>query len=206
MAECVLIAQPVRKGTPEALVELAGDLVASLTYPDFERVVWENSQPPTPWKYHPNAAARNQFIDLFLHDEHDYVLWMDIDLVEVPEDLIERLVAVSKDYDGAIVAPMVWGEHGKFYDIGGFIKDGHWASMEDGVAGDELVEIMESVGTCYLVPAWLYRAGLRYAPNANDVEHLSFCAAARERGVMVLALRDVEVLHAHLPDYGEAIH
>ena len=202
----VLIAQPIRKGTPQVLVVKAGDLAERLTYGNCERVTWENEQPPMDGKYKPNAAARNEFIEQFLHDDHDYVLWLDIDLVDTPVDLIEQLLSVSENRDGAIVAPMAWDERGVFYDIGGFIKDGQWADQYTGVAGEEIVVEMDSVGTCYLVPAWLYRKGLRYTPAGDDVEHVSFCAAARALGVAVLAVRDVRVTHAYLPFYGEAVH
>ena len=238
MAEpTVLIAQPARQETNVYFLQRAAELIERLTYPSFSRIVWLNNQPAMRGKYEPHAAARNQFIDLYLDERFDYVLWIDIDLIDYPADLVERLMDVSLEHDGAIVAPMVWDERRTFivavrtgiavcgewcrrtrplpplcdhggihYDIGGFIKDGQWSDQYRGVLGSEDIEQMDSVGTCYLVPAWLYRHGLRYAPKAHDIEHLSFCEAARGLGVQVLAVRDINILHPYLPNYGEAVH
>ena len=207
MAEpTVLIAQPARQETNVYFLQRAAELIERLTYPSFSRIVWLNNQPAMRGKYEPHAAARNQFIDLYLDERFDYVLWIDIDLIDYPADLIECLMDVSLEHDGAIVAPMVWDERRTFYDIGGFIKDGQWSDQYRGVLGSEDIEQMDSVGTCYLVPAWLYRRGLRYAPKAHDIEHLSFCEAARGLGVQVLAVRNINILHPYLPNYGEAVH
>jgi hypothetical protein len=203
--EVVLIAQPVREGTPVKLLERASDLVNLLTWPDFECFQWINKPIDVPQKYGAHAHARNSFIELFLDDDHDYVLWIDVDLTDIPRDLVEQLVKASKKNRGAIVAPMAWDERGRFYDLGGFVKSGQWADPLMGVPGDEPIVEMESVGCCYLVPAWLYREGLRYTPEGDEIEHVSFCRAARER-VKVLALRDVCVFHAYLPNYGERVH
>ena len=218
MSELVLIATPARKTTPEQLLEMNGQVVADFTYPDFHRRVWLNEQPWHPNKYEPNARARNQFIERFLGRDYDYVLWMDADIIDAPRDLIERLIAISEERNGAIVAPMVWMERvkdgpvsldtgGWFYDTGGFIDvDGHYANFHSGVAGNGYLAQMRSVGTCYLVPAVLYRRGLRYRPEGSEVEHLSFCRAAAEAGTEIYAARTLNVTHAYLPKYGEAWH
>lgn len=202
----VLIAQPVREGTPTALLRRADALVLTLTWPDFEHVQWLNRPVQTVEKYGSHARARNTFIELFLEPEHDYVLWVDVDITDYPAGMVEQLVSASRAHGGAIVAPMAWDERGRFYDLGGFVKGGQWADPETGVPGDEPVVEMESVGCCYLVPAWLYRNGLRYEPAGDEIEHGSFCRAARAEGVRVLALRDVCVFHAYLPNYGEKVH
>jgi len=95
----------------------------------------------------------------------------------------------------------------RFYDIGAFIKDG-WSfglyppyTHDDG----EVIEV-DSVGTCYLIPAEVYRRGARYAPVGDEVEHLSLMAQARVMGYRVFACRDIVVKHACLPRFGLKWH
>jgi GT2 family glycosyltransferase len=222
VTELVLIASPVRMSSPAVFQEMSAAVVAGLTYPDFTRVVWPNVQPAGFGKYWPNAAARNELIDRFLEPEHAYVLWLDIDVIQTPPDLIERLIEESRKHatvaGRAIVAPMVWMERvqdgpvsiengGWFYDTGGF-QDAHgeYANFYRGVDGSGRTAEMRSVGTCYLVPAALYRLGLRYRPTGHEVEHLSFCETARAEGTRVIAVRELNVTHAYLPKYGENWH
>jgi len=93
----------------------------------------------------------------------------------------------------------------RFYDIGGFVEKGNRARMwppHFDQQGD-VIEL-DSVGCCYLAPAALYHDGVRYVPPPTDyyVEHWSVMQAARRRGYRIVALRDVKVVHAWLPDYG----
>ena len=93
----------------------------------------------------------------------------------------------------------------RFYDIGGFIEHGNRARMwPPYFEQDGAVIELDSVGCCYLAPAALYHAGVRYAPPPTDyyVEHWSVMQEAKRRGYRVCALRDVRVTHAWLPDYG----
>lgn len=206
---CVLIAQPARaNGNPEYL-RRAEQLAAAVTWPNVRRVVWPNRVQPQGGepRYRPHAVTRNEFIRRFLTDGDDYVLWIDVDVVWYPPDIVEQLLAVADD---AIVGARPYVElrdktaapsidnGGWFYDIGGFQRGGRWADMWRGFEPGEC----DSVGTCYIVPADLYRAGLRYLPTGSEVEHVSFCRQARERGTRVIAA-ETRVEHAFLPDYGE---
>jgi GT2 family glycosyltransferase len=207
----------VRKGTPDIFRQRSAELVRLLTFPQTQWIVYDNEQPGYREKYGANAAARNELIARHLQPWHTHVLWLDVDIIEIPPDLVERLLAVSDENGGAIVAPMVWMEKvgdgavslqhgGWFYDTGGFVKNGERASFLDGVPGEEAVAEMDSVGCVYLAPAQLYRDGAKYRPRGDEVEHLSFCRQAREWGVKVLAVRDLNVTHAYLPNYGERWH
>ena len=134
-------------------------------------------------------------------------------VVAGPPDLIERLLAVSAN---GIVAPHVRVERidphqapsgdngGWFYDIGAFIKDGQrrhmWRPELPGV------QEMEAVGTCYLMPANLWRRGARYDPVRNEIDHLSLMRQARALGYRIWATEDATVEHAYLPHYGEDWH
>lgn len=225
----VLIATPARLSTPRELLRRIEGLVHSLDFPggSLEWRLHFNEQPPCEKHYEPNARARNEVIDRYLRPWHDWVFWLDADIIEMPSSIVKSLMEISlrraeKGTDEqswpAIVAPMVWMERikagpvgfdngGWFYDTGGFVgDDGRNADFFTGPldGGDEVV--MQSVGTCYLAPAGLYLRGMRYRPVAHEVEHIGFCRAARAMGVRVLATRKVEVVHAYLPKYGEPWH
>ena len=221
MSEIVLVATPARAGTPEALLERATVLAAQLTYRPRERALYLNAPTACDGKYQPNAVARNELLGRYLRPEYAWVLWVDVDIIDYPADLIERLMTIARRHAGdfpAIVAPMVWMERvgegevgfatgGWFYDIGGFVAlDGRHADFERGPQGSDAEQEMASVGCVYLVPAGLYRRGIRYRPAGDEVEHLSFMTAAREAGAKVIATRGVEVRHAYLPKYGERWH
>lgn len=211
----VLVATPARTGTPARILAQAAQVYRNLGYSPRERAVYLNEQPDYVEKFMPNAAARNQLIERYLRPEHDWVLWLDADIIETPPDLIERLMDVSTRHGLGIAAPMIWMERvrpgpvgfdngGWFYDTGGFVDEaGLYADFYAGVMGDEPEVGMMSVGCVYLVPAWLYREGLRYHPTGDQVEHMSFCLSARDKGLEVVATRDVNVTHAYLPEWGE---
>jgi len=94
----------------------------------------------------------------------------------------------------------------QFYDIGGFLEPRggmlHRARMFPPWF-DQTGPVIElaSVGCCYLIPAHVYRRGVRYAPPGipGPVEHWS---VMRQAGLRVCARTDVRVIHAWLPDYG----
>jgi hypothetical protein len=218
MSESVLIATPARTGTPRELLMRNEALVHRFTYPAVEWRLHLNDPIVSAGKYEPNAWARNFFINRFLAEQHGYVLWLDVDVIDAPADLIERLMAVSLAHERAIVAPMVWMERvkegavnlengGWFYDTGGFVDlNGQTADFFSGPPGADSPVALKSVGTVYLAPAELYRRGLRYRPVGNEVEHLSFCRDAAAAGTKVLACRDISVTHAYLPKYGDVWH
>lgn len=212
----VLVAVPYRDTTPTVFVSGTCEHFARMSHPEKQLALVPNAFPREARKYGPNARARNHLIETCLCESHTHVLWLDVDLVRVPVDLIERLLAIS---DTDIVAPFVFMETldarkpagfengGWFYDTGGFIQNGLDArAWPPHFSGDTRLMELDSVGCCYLAPAWLYREGLRYQPNGDDVEHKSFMKAARERNVKVLATSTLTVEHAYLPRYGEAWH
>lgn len=219
MSGTVLIATPARTTTPTIIVQRHEQLVHSFRFAGgIEYRLHFNDQPLGMTKYEPNARARNEFIDRYVRPEHEWVLWLDVDVIQAPPNLIDELMAISVANGRAIVAPMVWAERvrsgkpstengGWFYDLGGFQDaDGRFADYENGPENTGPLHEMNSVGTCYLVPAELYRKGLRYSTPHNQVEHVAFCAAARANGTRVLATRTLSVVHAYLPKYGEEWH
>lgn len=209
----ILVLQPIRPSNPHALRDRASELLYAMPAAnlgmrfDIRQDDAALDIPPHPSLYMRHATVRNYMLDTYLRDEHTHVLWVDSDLIDYPADLPTRLAEVG---DRTITAPLpllspTSGWSSRFYDIGGFIEDGNRARMwapwfnQEG----EVIEL-DSVGCCYLAPAELYRAGVRYAPPPTDyyVEHWSVMQEARKRGYRICALTGVRAIHAWLPDYG----
>jgi hypothetical protein len=188
--------------------------------------------PAHPSKYMRHATVRNYMLDAYLRPEYTHVLWIDSDLVDYPAELPSLLIDAADLH--TIVAPLallaesndpvrkVFGPN-RFYDIGGFIERGKQARLFPPYFEQEGAVIeLDSVGCCYLAPADLYRSSyiservsqampvpaVRYAPPPSDyyVEHWSVMQEAKKRGYRVVALSNVCVMHAWLPDYGLGVN
>ena len=105
------------------------------------------------------ARSRNHLLFHALDDE-DWVLWLDVDVIEYPKDLIETLLSHEKDilqphcvleYGGATFDKNGWRDHGKFY--------------LDSLRGEgEVVQLDTVGGTALFVRANLHRDGLIFPP------------------------------------------
>lgn len=206
----ILVATPIRKSGLQRWAENVHRIFEALTYADKELALFANEceRQPVVGKYGTNAMARNQLLESCLNGRHSHVLWLDADLVEVPPDLIEQLLAISQT---DVVAPFVYvaSPGDWFYDPGGFVRDGIGAAPSGPIFPDYaggLIEL-DSVGTCYLAPAAIYKEhGLRYSVTGDQVEHRYLLGQAKERGYRVLATDAITVTHAYLPAYGEDWH
>lgn len=209
----VLVAIPYRTSTPRVFIGGIGAAVINLTHP-IELAFHPNCVVDTQRHYGANAQARNELIAEYLRPHHTHVLWLDVDLVKVPPNLIETLLTVSQT---DIVAPLVFVEKldahkpagfdngGWFYDTGGFVRDGEatdaYSPYWTGYHGGEIE--LDSVGCCYLIPADVYRAGGQYDPVGDEVEHRSLMRFAKRLGYRVIATDKAIVEHAYLPRYGQ---
>lgn len=103
------------------------------------------------------AKSRNYLLFRALDDE-TWVLWLDVDVVEYPPDLIERLLATGKE----IVQPhCVLDYGGRTFDLNGWRDHGR-LHLDDLRDEGELVELDAVGGTVLLVRADLHREGLVY--------------------------------------------
>lgn len=216
----ILVLQPIRPTNPPALRARADALLARLpaANPGMTFAVCQDDRaveiPPHPSQYMRHATIRNFMLDTSLTPDHDAVLWIDSDLIAYPADLPTLLHNANP---GGITAPLALLDRfaNRFYDIGGFVERGHSARLSApwfDQTGD-LIDL-DSVGCCYLIPADVYRAGVRYHPPPRDawqaddgrveyrVEHNSVMAAARAMGYRVCCLTTARAIHAWLPDYG----
>ena len=200
------------------------------------RIVLDDTGTAPPRGCHPHrqsglAALRQNMIERHLRDEK-WIFWVDADVVAYPDHLLEQLIA---RIEGGIAAPIVIMEGrldeppnkagfgpGRFYDIAGFVERGRWARFTQPYF-DQIGPVyeLESVGSCYLVNADLYRWGGRHEidvmssnfVSTNSVwsedairrnqeakancftEHYSICAFARSAGLPVRAFGDLVAYH-----------
>jgi hypothetical protein len=105
------------------------------------------------------AKSRNHLLSRALDDE-DWVLWLDVDVIEYPRDIIERLLAVGKEivqpncvkhYGGASFDLNAWRDRGKYH-------------LHDLRAEGDLVRLHAVGGTMLLVKADCHRDGLVFPP------------------------------------------
>lgn len=101
------------------------------------------------------AKSRNYLLSKALQDE-DWVLWLDVDLIEYPVDIIAELLAVKKE----IVHPNTVKEYGgKSYDQNAWSHKGKYL-MHDLKKQGRLVKLHAVGGTMLLVRADIHREGL----------------------------------------------
>lgn len=171
----------------------------------------------TPWCR--VCRVRNRIINSLDLTKHDYLMWIDADVVDYPPDLPTRLIET-----GGIVAPMVIVEKSaRFYDRAAFVMLGksniapndwhfrderqlaHDAPYWPSAPTADLVE-MDCVGTIYIVPASVYLRGVRHTDHPAFTDHFEICRRAREMGIPVQVDRRFTAYHANLPEYGERWH
>ena len=104
------------------------------------------------------ARSRNYLLSRALDD--DWVLWLDIDIIEYPPDIIEKLITTGKpivqphcvkDYGGATYNPNAWRDKGKYL-------------LQDLRNEGELVKLHAVGGTMLLIQADIHRQGLIFPP------------------------------------------
>jgi hypothetical protein len=119
------------------------------------------------------AKSRNHLLFHALDDE-EWVLWLDVDVVEYPIDIIDRLLATGEDIvqphcvlesGGPTFDQNAWRDHGKLL-------------MQDMRHEGELVELDALGGTMLLVRADVHREGLIFPPVPYGMRS----PLARERG------------------------
>jgi hypothetical protein len=154
------------------------------------------------------AKARNQLLFRALKDQ-DWVLWLDVDVIEYPGDLIERLIATGRDivhphcvthYGGPTFDLNAWRDHGRVH-------------MDDLRGGPDLVRLDTVGGTVLLVRADVHRDGLIFpcfpygAANRavrrpgplqinGELETEGFGIMAMDMGYQCWGMPNLEILHA----------
>jgi hypothetical protein len=145
------------------------------------------------------ARSRNHLLFHALDDE-DWALWMDVDVIGYPADMIERLLATGKD----IVQPHC------VLDYGGASFDRN-AWRDKGAPEGGLVHLDAVGGTMLMVRADLQRDGLvfpaypygRANPCARDgrtgeIETEGLGIMAGDMGHLCWGMQDLEIRHRKL--------
>ncbi len=156
------------------------------------------------------AKSRNHLLIGALADE-DWVLWLDVDVVDYPPDVLERLLATGKD----IVMPhCVVRPGGSTFDLNAWSHHGR-LHLEDLRGGPELVPLDAVGGTMLLVRADAHRDGLSFPPflygrasplardptpmtgdGIGEVETEGLGLMARDMGYECWGMPNLEIVHA----------
>lgn len=149
------------------------------------------------------AKARNH---LLLHalDDEDWVLWLDIDVIEYPRDIIETLL----NYELDILHPHCVLEYGGgTYDCNAWRAKGD-VHMDELRGGEELVRLDAVGGTMLLIRADIHRDGLVFPPfpygqknrfirdGVGEIETEGLGMLARDMGHQSWGLPNLEILHS----------
>lgn len=217
--QCVLVAIPMKSSLNDQLRQRMLDQVERLPTNNgslkVELGLYEHTPKSEPQKGSPSyvlqrsinlCAARNELIAEHLEPHHDWVLWIDADIVEYPADLPLRLL---KGAPPGIIAPMLLLEGSSHYYDTFTHVDAHRrqasASPPYFENGAQFVE-MSCVGGCYIMPADILRKW-QYTPHDGPgMEHWKLHQMASAHGIRVIVRKDVRVFHAYLPRWGEEFH
>jgi len=151
------------------------------------------------------ARSRNHLLFAALGDE-DWVLWMDIDLIEHPPNIVERLLATGKD----IVQPhCVLDRGGPTFDKNAW-SDRGLKHMDQLRGAGDLVELESVGGSMLLVRADIHRDGLifpafsygRQSPRARsaagEIETEGLAMMAYDMGHSCWGMPNLEIRHRRL--------
>jgi hypothetical protein len=160
------------------------------------------------------ARARNRLLSETLRDE-DWVLWLDVDLIDYPPDLLRRLMASGKD----IMVPRCDLPDGRDYDLNSFRFDPAKGPAEDPrflidgiyqpqagqgraylseLAGGQPAQIDCVGGTALLIRADLHREGLIFPAYSHRgyIETEGLAMIAKDMGYSCWALPDLRIVHS----------
>ena len=147
------------------------------------------------------AKSRNRLLFHALDDE-DWVLWLDVDVIEYPDDILERMLATGRDiiqphcvvdYGGPTFDKNAWRDQGRLH-------------LDDLRGEGELVTLHAVGGTMLLVRADLHREGLifpswRYgkanarARAGGELETEGLGIMALDMGYQCWGMPNLEIRH-----------
>jgi glycosyltransferase involved in cell wall biosynthesis len=151
-------------GTPELLAQLMPELNTAFPRAELHKKDFGYHLPQGLPRYAPHlqvqrrsvlAKSRNHLLFRALGDE-DWVLWLDVDIIEYPPDIVERLLATGKE----IVQPnCVYEYGGPSFDLNAW-RDHGARHLHDLRAEGDVVRLDSVGGTMLLVRADVHRDGL----------------------------------------------
>lgn len=155
------------------------------------------------------AKSRNHLLFAALRDE-EWVLWLDVDVVDYPPGIIGQLLATGKD----IVQPhCVMRPGGPTFDRNAWRNQGR-EHMEVLRGGPPLIRLDSVGGTMLLVRADVHRSGLVFPPylygresrfarrpspfdpnGVGEIETEGLAMMAKDMGVECWGLPNLEIIH-----------
>jgi len=153
------------------------------------------------------ARARNHLLFRALDDE-DWVLWIDVDVIDYPADIIHSLLATGFDI---VVPNCVTRRGGPTFDLNNWTAEGSVTLSDRRGCGP--IRLGAVGGTMLLVRAEVHRDGLVFPPyrygiesprarnfhplwGRGEVETEGLGAMAGDMGIQCWGLPDLEILHA----------
>jgi hypothetical protein len=155
------------------------------------------------------ARARNHLLFNSLRSQ-DWVLWLDVDVIAYPADIIQRLIALDLDivhphcvqtYGGATFDRNAWLDQGRTY-----MQDlrGRGRVRLESVGGTMLLVRADRHRDGLVFPPFFYGAQSRWArtphpmrgPLVGEIETEGLALMAKDMGVECWGLPDLEILHA----------
>ena len=154
------------------------------------------------------ARARNHLLFHALDDE-DWVVWLDVDVVDYPSDILERLLS----YDCDILHPHCVREPGGgTFDLNAWTSNGQHM---DQLRAEQMVRLSAVGGTMLLIRADRHRDGLIFPPfyfgrRSNwirdvhpdggtafgEIETEGLGIMAKEMGLECWGLPNLEIVHS----------
>lgn len=158
------------------------------------------------------AKSRNHLLFRALDDE-DWVLWLDVDVIEFPKDIIERLLSYGKDilqphcvkrYGGNSYDLNAWRDHGKIamHHMRG---EGELAKL-DSVGGTMLLVRADCHRDGLVFPSFLYgarnplvrtREDIFMPEREGELETEGFGIMASDMNLECWGLPNLEIIHAN---------
>jgi hypothetical protein len=158
------------------------------------------------------ARSRNHLLFRALADE-DWVLWLDVDVIDYPADIVERLLATGKDivHPHCLVQPD--SEARRTFDLNAWRDHGR-LPMDALRAEGDVVPLDAVGGTMLLVRADAHRDGLIFPPflygrrnplirdhspwfpyGEGEIETEGLGMMARDMGFRCWGMPNLEILH-----------
>lgn len=148
------------------------------------------------------ARSRNHLLFAALREE-DWVLWLDVDVIDYPRDVLRQLLATGKD---VVTAHCVW-RGGHTFDCNAW-RDRGETRMDSLRDGPELVRLDGVGAAMLLVRADVHREGLVFpafpygrsspfarAPRKGEVESEGLGLMAKDMGYECWGMPRLEVVH-----------
>jgi hypothetical protein len=151
------------------------------------------------------SRSRNHLLFRALTDE-DWVLWLDVDVVEYPPDVVERLLATGKDivhphcvleYGGPTFDTNAWRDHGALH-LDTLRREGDLVRL-DAVGGTMLLVRADIHRDGLIFPPFPYGRPSAYArPGRGELDTEGLGIMARDMGHQCWGMPNLEIRHARV--------